>query len=1249
VGDGAPDLSASLRAEIERLRQYVDDRKHLIDDATLIRWRESLETRADDVMSQLAVRPTPWCEAALRELREDAGWLTAESRARSGPAAAEGNLSRLEHLDDELIDEHREQHLALRIERMLGRAGASILDTLVIILVLVVLVMLAVRMAFDIPAEYDPALEYFDGLICLVLYFEFMLKLLSAESARWYFRRRWFTDWLPSIPFSLFVAHAGIAGTLLRSLRVIRVLRAVRVLRLVSFFQRGVDRLVRRLRGVLDIRLRFFGEHRAAGEELLPLDRLRRRLQHIQHLVLSGGAANVPRDELPPREAFFLLAINEVGERITELDADQLVRGGAGPVRLHRRDLRVEEAIDRLKRLDPVRVEQSLGIRATHQIGGSLRFLAPFVLPFLFLSPRLAARPGSELIAVLGRRLAEILDLALHRTVNWFRDLYGIVGAAELFSFVGGFLARTFKRHQNRFLFGLLILAVGFLLIKTSEQDNAWRVTARVELARPFEASALVVGLREAGSPFAARAEVAAATTSRTIVLSSIVRVRAFPSAAEAEQRLLQDIGRVLPAEAMEPSADRDGDGVIPEIDATAQPAVLVTIGRALQRSFGAVLIILGVFGFLAVTFGKWLTRRAGQVVDHHIRVAEAQYINLMKDYKRQHAARDLDLLYRRVLRPELRGDDALAGRDESQRQALRREAKTATALCFEDETGDEVAPSATLAGGAPSEIVADDNQRAAARAIHEGQIDRVITLYRDYLDGAVLHRSDVKTTEQLLGNTALLEVADRLALDTRERRRLERLDLAKARTIFGPYLWFFFITNAIAQKVGSQVLEFNRRYRTTDFDALHFLFPAPRREAVIAARHGDAALTELKIRRRDIIRTVFGTYPLAEVSVNAFRLYRGRYEGGIRVFRLPLDLLLVGGKGVSWVLGRSLALFRDFLRGSQGDEQVQSSHAGYEVALRKIFRLRRPAIEAALRLRVRLDIAYLDVLPRRLDYTGCEGSTVDDDLDEIGAPPTFRYMIERLREEVRERSRLLERFLVRAEPDFPRLREADAPARRAWYTVAAINEREIADLMESALRLDEMEAALRGREGWPEGWGTRRRFLARLAAPWRKARRWWRKERSLEVADVWARLRGLDAGEPRCGDWLRRAVDLNSDGWRTTLERFDRHDAMSDPALRVVQMLDEAGRGADRLEVQLVALRTVQTLSLLDLQNYREIVRELGEYDDELPSLRSRRRGAPGIVTTTSAAGPPDASTAPVASGGPASAATVAEVEGSD
>ena len=65
----------------------------------------------------------------------------------------------------------------------------------------------------------------------------------------------------------------------------------------------------------------------------------------------------------------------------------------------------------------------------------------------------------------------------------------------------------------------------------------------------------------------------------------------------------------------MEPSADTDGDGIIPEIDATAQPAVLVTIGRALQRSFGAVLIILGVVGFLVVTFGKWLTRRAGQVV----------------------------------------------------------------------------------------------------------------------------------------------------------------------------------------------------------------------------------------------------------------------------------------------------------------------------------------------------------------------------------------------------------------------------------------------------------------------------------------------------------------------------------------------------------------------------------------------------------------------------------------------------------
>jgi hypothetical protein len=60
--------------------------------------------------------------------------------------------------------------------------------------------------------------------------------------------------------------------------------------------------------------------------------------------------------------------------------------------------------------------------------------------------------------------------------------------------------------------------------------------------------------------------------------------------------------------------------------------------------------------------------------------------------------------------------------------------------------------------------------------------------------------------------------------------------------------------------------------------------------------------------------------------------------------------------------------------------------------------------------------------------------------------------------------------------------------------------------------------------------------------------------------------------------------------------------NAPADPVEHVRQVLQEVGRDPAPWTRQLVILRAVQTLSVLDLKTYSDVVYELGEYGDDHP-----------------------------------------------
>ncbi|MGH9362467.1 MAG: hypothetical protein ACRD2T_11170, partial [Thermoanaerobaculia bacterium] len=321
--------------------------------------------------------------------------------------------------------------------------------------------------------------------------------------------------------------------------------------------------------------------------------------------------------------------------------------------------------------------------------------------------------------------------------------------------------------------------------------------------------------------------------------------------------------------------------------------------------------------------------------------------------------------------------------------------------------------------------------------------------LYRDFLDGPILNRLDDKTSVQLLGNLVVQDIRrSTLRLGRKELRKLERLDLEKDRLFgFGPYFWFRFITESLAIETSKLVMEYKtnciprdqlalappaarERFQsflearrgsweagverlaakaghvgepvlTAEFNALDFLIVRPEREAAIRERFGDQVLAALRRDRRGMVRDIFGTHPYhllprEERSFNPYRFY-WRYFGAARFLFFPLFAALGGARMLARSLARGIGLVLEVL----GRRTVIRSHlsrvAGFEVAIRKLNRMRKPFFMEALRLRAAVDLEYLGLRIPGFERDP-EAPTIDEDLESIGALESERRPLEALR-----------------------------------------------------------------------------------------------------------------------------------------------------------------------------------------------------------------------------------------------------------
>lgn len=638
-------------------------------------------------------------------------------------------------------------------------------------------------------------------------------------------------------------------------------------------------------------------------------------------------------------------------------------------------------------------------------------------------------------------------------------------------------------------------------------------------------------------------------------------------------------------------------------------------LGGILDKILGMPLVILGSICMVFLILGHWLKYLAGQASDSYRLTSEAHFISQLERVQSRYEQVDLDFLTHRVfVNPDNR---------QHARELLEGQLRSA-------RTGVPVGGSE-----APTHIAFESNRTAL--------------LYLHFLDGAPLHISDVKTTEQLLANQSIENLRrEFLRIDAREKKRLRKLKLDDGSLFSGPYLWFRFITESIAVESAKRIAGYNsfcvplvqrdyvnastieqmdrwlrrRRdprggrtpkekrggeerhitaYPTTEFTALDFLGGDPERDLHLAAVFGEDVLDVVKFDRRTMVREIFGTRPVnhlpkQERSFNPLRFYETRLSHG-RVLLAPLMLVWRFVRSIAWVVGKVRQIVREVLDPEVAMQRREIGEAPFAVALRKIHRMKAPGLIEAVRVRLRLDPIYSGApVGWTHEHEPIEDPEVERDL-------RFLHLREREAVQMRddaERVRThvaalhatvgwlpplhLERM---GEPDDERRQAGELAVTCAWIadkdavrTLLAA-ERWRIEVVPSLLELDE-------RLSW--------------------SKRAWLWTRGLFVrhpVDTWLERHGQELPDSARSS-LRSGYDRDYRKTRQVIDAWHRLPAGTSPAETAIATLQHVYRHGPAVRRDILALRAVQSLAVLDVRNYRDLVFRIGDYesDGEDPEL---------------------------------------------
>jgi hypothetical protein len=1091
--------------------------------------------------------------------------------------AAEVRLRRQERRAERLARRVRaawqEKLLALRMQTLFGHRFVAILENTVLVLILVLFVLIATQVVLEQASPSGLSVrehEFFawtDLAICSVFLFEFALKLALAPNRMTYFARHFVIDLLASLPFG-FVFHQialaqlenAVVGTVppsgpfRRLLRVGRVfLRFVRlalpILRLVRvplILLRLSDRLVRRMAGLLNRNIVLFEPlqtQKSESSDRHHLVTLRSELEHARTAI----EARLDRDQ---RRQLAERVIHDLQARIDALpvaEIDEAVDEN------HGREIPVEQVVESLIQMTPERLIDRTGPMYVRAVDRYLRLLdLPVVRRLPIIRNLVAYREKSpaEAVALAANYLGHLIQRGLN-VVYFFADLQGTLSPPVFLDRLGATLVNAARTPAKRLLW--LGSAFFFLFV----------VVNALSFLKPLR-------------------------------------------------------------------------GVVDK----------------LQTLMGWPVIILGVICLVVWYLGAWFRKIANQSADFCERVVEAQFATHTKNLKSRRRDQDAQFLTTRVIDPELLlrasddqpiepvkrdGDDdgERRGRElfENRELAFLRNVR----LLYQDYLdGSPLHRSDTKASVQLLGNLALGNLRRShlGHLLRESRtIDRLdLSRSGGLFGGAYLWFNYI--TRLLVQETALLILdynrhavpLDRLACSPEAVRRAFQTWLAGRLKIDPDEVWVpelamsraesgsgptsAYATDALASDCTAPLRQSTRReagafLETVEFTAVDFLADEPERDAEIHARFGPQVAELVRRDRQQNVRRAFRSFPLHELplaarTINLYALYEAHLAGG-RIALLPFTLV----RGLAWAVVQGIRanyrVVREILHPQVDRQQIVPSDT-YWAALRKIHRMRKPVFMGSLWLRARFDVEYLGLpLPTAPPGIAAQ-SLMDTDLDFIGATRQDRIIAEQVRRQHQERLEWILRWLDRfgwtfdelpayLAKEFPFLANRGGEALRALVAACILDHNDIATL---ALSI-----------------GGLKRVFAHAADPSEDP-----KEIASGLPEPVVNLRRLWHPVHRC---KRPVVDLfelpcfpayNSAQQRRILRYLSRHrrvvrgwikvvlgQGARDPWATVNARMRDVLLRTDLWSDQILVLRAVQSLTMLDLQHNCELVWNLGGY----------------------------------------------------
>jgi hypothetical protein len=398
--------------------------------------------------------------------------------------------------------------------------------------------------------------------------------------------------------------------------------------------------------------------------------------------------------------------------------------------------------------------------------------------------------------------------------------------------------------------------------------------------------------------------------------------------------------------------------------------------------------------------------------------------------------------------------------------------------------------------------------------------------------------------------------------------------------------------------------------YVTTAFTALDFLSNDPARQAAIEKRFGGEIADLAAHDRRRMIREVFGApldQPPIRLSFNPYKIYQ-RYLSAGRVFLLPFTLIGVAWRlliaAVRWMIATLQDLKNPKARPLADERMIDNN---YPIAVRKIHRMCKHLFLGAAKLRAMFDIEYLGLRIPGEQHTLPSGETLLGDLDLINASTLERQPYTHIRRRSQKALGELSGYFSdqddgeqwlgrRIQKHCPELAaERYGEAKRALIIAYLTNFLGLRDLVQGERRLGQLvRQAVQFKGRLPRATSLWQRIALRL--PPNRAER-----ESIDRFRHWWRIKGRE----------RLSKDIKPERALRYVERWVRSDVKGFARrIAVLTMHSNVERQIDALveqvicehsnwTEQLVILRAVQTLTILDMNAKERLIRNLGEYED--------------------------------------------------